>query len=68
MILAQICTYKEDIQYCSGEVKREFDIDRIYHNNWEAFVRETINGYEFQLGESVDRLKGQQKRDLIKVI
>jgi hypothetical protein len=68
IILAQICTYKEDIQYCSGEVKREFDIERIFNNNWEAFVKETINGYEFQLGDAVDRLKGQQKKDLIKVI
>ena len=31
-------------------------------------VKETINGYEFQLGESIDRLKGPQKKDLIKVI
>jgi hypothetical protein len=68
IILAQICTYKEDIQYCSGDVKREFDIERIFSNNWENFVRETINGYEFQLGEAVDRLKGAQKCDLIKVI
>jgi len=66
--LAQICTYKEGIEYCSGEIKREFDIDRIYSNNWSNLVKDTINGYEFQLGESIDRLKGPQKKDLIKVI
>lgn len=49
-------------------MKREFDIERIFNNTWEAFVKDTINGYEFQLGDAVDRLKGQQKKDLIKVI
>lgn len=68
LITAQIFTYKEDIEYCSAEVKREFDIERISHSNWEAFVRETINSYEFQLSEGIDRLKGSEKRDLIKVI
>jgi hypothetical protein len=31
-------------------------------------VKETINSYEFQLGDVIDKLKGQQKRDLLKVI
>lgn len=68
IILAQICTYKEDIQYCAGDVKREFDIERIYNSNWEGFVKETINSYEFQLGDAIDRLQGQQKKDMLKVI
>jgi hypothetical protein len=60
--------YKEDIESCSNDVKREFELEKIYHSNWGAFVKETISSYEFQLGEAIDKVKGDKKKDLIMVI
>lgn len=68
MILVQIQAYREDIQYCSSEIKKQFDLDKIASNNWETLVTETINSYEFQLGEGIDSIEGSDKKDLIRVI
>ena len=45
IIMAQIWSYKEDIQYCSQEIKQEFDIERIANKNWNAFVNDQISQY-----------------------
>lgn len=50
LILAQIYTYQEDIQYCSADIKKEYDVEVIHNKQWEQFVNETITSYEFQLG------------------
>ena len=68
LILAQIYTYQEDIQYCSADIKKEYDVEVIHHKSWEHFVNETITSYEFQLGEGLDTVKGAEKLDLLKVI
>lgn len=69
IIMAQIWSYKEDIQYCSQEIKQEFDVEKIANKNWNAFVNDQISQYEFQLAEGLDNLKDRRQReDLIKVI
>ncbi len=68
IIGVQLFAYKEDIESCSNEVKREFELEKIYHSNWGAFVKETISSYELQLGEAIDKVKGEKKKDLIMVI
>ena len=68
IIMAQLSCYKEDIQYCSNDIKREYDIENIYNKNWPKLVQETIESYEFQLGEALDRVGGDEKKDLIKVV
>lgn len=67
-IMAQVFSYKEDIEYCSSEIKKEYDIEKIYSNNWPKLIQDTIDSYEFQLGEAIDRLGGDEKKDLIKVV
>lgn len=68
LILAQIYTYQEDIQYCSAEIEKEYNVEVIHNKAWDAFVNETITSYEFQLGEGLDTVKGTKKMDLLKVI
>ena len=38
IIMSQLCCYKEDIQYCSNEIKREFDFETIASKNWDHLV------------------------------
>jgi len=66
--MAQLYSYKEDIPYCSNEIKKEYDIEYIYSQNWAKLIKETIDSYEFQLAEGLDRVKGQDKKDLIRVV
>lgn len=68
IIIAQIESYKEDIGVCNNEIKAEFEISKISSSNWDKLVDETIDSYEFQLGENLDAAHGEQKVDLIKVI
>jgi hypothetical protein len=67
-IMAQMSCYKDDIQYCSNEIKKEFDFDVIHAKNWDHLVSETINTYEFQLGEGMDQVSGPEKTGLLKII
>ena len=62
IIMAQIWSYKEDIQYCSQEIKQEFDIEKIANRNWNAFVNDQISQYEFQLAEGLDNLNDHRQR------
>ena len=62
IILAQIWSYKEDIQYCSQEIKQEFDVEYIANKNWNAFVKDQISQYEFQLGEGLENLKDPRQK------
>lgn len=50
IINAQMTTYKEFIEYCSPEIKDEFNVDKIVNKNWGVMVDETISSYEWQLG------------------
>lgn len=68
IIEAQIWAYKEDIESCSKEIKAEYDINSIANKNWKNFVDETINDYWHLLAEGIDKTKGSQKIDLIKVM
>jgi hypothetical protein len=66
--MAQVYSYREDIQYCSSEIKKEYEIEQIFNKNWPKLIQETIDSYQFQLGEAIDRMAGDEKKDLIKVI
>lgn len=58
-IMAQVCSYREDIEYCSSEIKKEYDIEQIFSKNWPKLIQDTIDSYEFQLGEAIDQMTGE---------
>ena len=49
IIMIQLYSYREDIEYCSSDIKKEYDIEAIYNKSWAKFVQETIDSYEYQL-------------------
>ena len=49
IIMIQLYSYREDIEYCSSDIKKEYDIEAVYNKSWAKFVQETIDSYEFQL-------------------
>lgn len=46
----------------------EYNIQTICNQNWDKLVKETIDSYEYQLAEGLDRVHGVEKIDLIKVV
>ena len=66
--MSQMTCYKEDIQYCSNDIKKQYEFDVIHTQNWDALVSDTINAYQFQLAEGLETLKGTEKMDLLKII
>lgn len=66
--MAQMLVYMSEIANCSNEIKKEFEFEVIHSKNWEGLVNETIDTYVYQLSEGLEKVKGQEKNNLIKIV